>query len=217
MRIVDLVVAGDERLVPDEAPGHFRGLYAETVALQARYADLAILGQRNPTDTSLAAVSDVVGTTLLSSGRPVLVLPYLGDFSAVGRNILAGWKSTREAARAINDAMPLLQRADTVTVLAINPEHGIGGDGDVPASDIALHLARHGVKASAAHTVAKEIPEGDALLNYASDNGADLIVAGGYGHSRMRELMFGGVTRTLLTSMTVPVFLSHYAARAIRH
>ena len=129
-------MAGDERLVPDEAPGHFRGLYAETVALQARYADLAILGQRNPTDTSLAAVSDVVGTTLLSSGRPVLVLPYLGDFSAVGRNILAGWKSTREAARAINDAMPLLQRADTVTVLAINPEHGIGGDGDVPASDM---------------------------------------------------------------------------------
>jgi nucleotide-binding universal stress UspA family protein len=104
--------------------------------------------------------------------------------------------------------MPLLQRADTVTVLAINPERGIGGDGDVPA-DIALHLARHGVKASAAHTVAKEIPEGDALLNYASDNGADLIIAGGYGHSRMRELIFRGVTRTLLTSMTVPIFLSH--------
>jgi nucleotide-binding universal stress UspA family protein len=75
--------------------------------------------------------------------------------------------------------------------------------------DIALHLARHRVKASAAHTVAKEIPAGDALLNYASDNGADLIVAGGYGHSRTRELVFGGVTRTLLTAMTVPVFLSH--------
>jgi nucleotide-binding universal stress UspA family protein len=109
------------------------GFTAETVALHARYVDLTVLGQRNPADTSLAAAGDVVGATLLSSGRPVLVLPYLGDFPAVGRNVLVGWKSTREAARAVNDALPLLQRADTVTVLAINPERGIVGDGDVPA------------------------------------------------------------------------------------
>jgi nucleotide-binding universal stress UspA family protein len=79
----------------------------------------------------------------------------------------------------------------------------------VPAADIALHLARHGVTAEAAHTVATEVPDGDVLLNYADDIGADLIVAGGYGHSRMREFAFGGVTNTLLTTMTVPVFLSH--------
>jgi nucleotide-binding universal stress UspA family protein len=201
-----------ERTRRDGLAGEWRmveGFTAETVALHARYADLAILGQRNPSDASLAAAGDVVGTALLSSGRPVLALPYAGNFPAAGRNVLVAWKSTREAARAVNDALPLLRGAETVTVLAINPDRGIGGDGDVPAADIALHLARHGIKASAAHTPAKEVPEGDALLNYASDIEADLIVAGGYGHSRMRELAFGGVTRTLLTSMTVPIFLSH--------
>jgi nucleotide-binding universal stress UspA family protein len=201
-----------ERIRRDGIEGEWRvveGFTADTVALHARYADLAILGQRDPGDTSLAAAGDVVGTTLLSSGRPVLVLPYLGDFRTAGRNVLVGWKSAREASRAINDALPLLRHAEAVTVLAINPDRGIGGDGDVPAADIALHLVRHGIKASAAHTVTKEISEGDALLNYAADTAADLIVAGGYGHSRTRELVFGGITRTLLTTMTVPIFLSH--------
>jgi len=201
-----------ERVSRDGVEGEWRlaeGFTAETVALHARYADLAVVGQRNPDDKSLASVGDIAATTLLSSGRPLLVLPYVGDFPAAGRKVLVGWKSTRDASRAVNDALPLLQQADQVTVLSINPEGGIGGDGDVPAADIALHLARHGVKASAAHTVAKDISEGDALLDYAEDIGADLIVAGGYGHSRARELLFGGVTRTLLTTMTVPVFLSH--------
>jgi nucleotide-binding universal stress UspA family protein len=130
------------------------------------------------------------------------VLPSVDDCPPVGRYVLAGWKSTGNAARAINDALPLLQQADQVTVLSINPEGRIGGDSNVPAADITLHLARHGVKATAAQTVAKGIPEGDALLNYADDIDADLIVAGGYGHSRTRELLFGGVTRTLPKTMT---------------
>ena len=96
-----------------------------------------------------------------------------------------------------------------VTVLAVNPRRGIEGHGEVPAADIALHLARHGVKAEAAHTVANDISEGDAILSYAADLGADLIVSGGYGHSRAREMVFGGVTRTLLQEMTVPMLLSH--------
>jgi nucleotide-binding universal stress UspA family protein len=186
-----------------------RGVTAATVALHARYADLAVLGQRDPGAALHANAGDVAAATLLASGRPILVLPYVGDYPTVGRKALVGWKSTREAARAVSDALPLLQQADVVTVLSINPEGGIGGDGDVPAGDIALHLTRHGVNAVAAHTVAKEIPEGDALLNYADDIGADLIVAGGYGHSRTREVLFGGVTRTLLKTMTLPALLSH--------
>jgi len=91
----------------------------------------------------------------------------------------------------------------------VNPRLGIGGHGDVPAADIALHLARHGVKAEAAHTAGGEIPDGQAVLSYAADIGADLIVAGAYGHSRAREFIFGGVTQTLLREMTVPVFFSH--------
>ncbi len=201
-----------ERIRRDGIAGEWRlveAIAADTVALHARYADLAILGQHDPGDSSISSATQIAASTLLSSGRPMLVVPYAGPVDRCGETVLVGWKSSREAARAVNDALPLLQQARSVTILAVNPEQGIGGDGDVPAADIALHLARHGVKAAAAHTVATEVSEGDVLLNYADDIGADLIVAGGYGHSRLREFAVGGVTRTLLTTMTVPVLLSH--------
>ena len=182
----------------------------ETVALHARYADLTVLGQPNYHEFGTSAARNAVVTgTLMSSGRPVLTIPYAGDFPVIGDRVLVAWNAGREATRAVNDALPLLEKASAVTILAINPRDGIHGHGEVPAADIALHLARHGVRAEAAHTTAADIGDGDALLSYASDIGADLIVAGGYGHSRARELVFGGVTRSLLRSMTVPVFLSH--------
>lgn len=181
-----------------------------TVALHARYADLTVLGQANPYEHRDGQGADaVVVTTVMSSGRPVLAVPFAGDFPTLGQRVLVAWNASREAARAVNDALPLLREAAAVTVLAVNPRRGINGHGDVPAADIALHLARHGVRAEAAHTVATDIPEGEALLSYAADIGADLIVCGAYGHSRARELVFGGVTRTLLGEMTAPVFLSH--------
>jgi nucleotide-binding universal stress UspA family protein len=201
-----------ERLQRDGIEGEWRmveGWAAEVVALHARYVDLAVVGQPDPKDAAFSTARQVAVATLMSSGRPILVVPYVGEFPTIGETVLVGWKSSRESARAVNDALPLLRNARKVTVLAINPERGIGANGGVPAADIALHLARHGVKAEAAHTVAPDVPDGDVLLNYADDIGADLIVAGGYGHSRMREFAFGGVTRTLLTTMTVPVFLSH--------
>jgi nucleotide-binding universal stress UspA family protein len=201
-----------ERLRRDGIEGEWRmaeGWAAEIVALHARYADLTVVGQPDPKDKSFTSARQIPVAALMSSGRPVLALPYAGEFPTIGQTVLIGWKSSRESARAVNDALPLLRNAKKVTVLAINPERGIGADGGVPAADIALHLARHGVKAEAAHTVAPDVPDGDVLLNYADDIGADLIVAGGYGHSRMREFAFGGVTRTLLTTMTVPVFMSH--------
>jgi nucleotide-binding universal stress UspA family protein len=181
-----------------------------TVSLHARYADLTVLGQANPYEPRDGVGTDaVVVSAVMTSGRPVLAVPFAGDFPSLGDHVLVAWNAGREAARAVNDAMPLLRAASAVTVLAVNPRHGINGHGDVPAADIALHLARHGVRAEAAHTVANDIPEGEALLSYAADIGADLIVAGAYGHSRARELVFGGVTRTLLAEMTAPVFLSH--------
>ncbi len=178
-----------------------------TVALYARYADLTVVGQPNrdePQDADAVTV-----TAVMTSGRPVLAVPFAGDFPTLGERVLVAWNASREAARAVNDAMPLLINAKQVTVLAINPQRGVGGHGDVPAADIALHLARHGLKAEAAHTVARDIADGEALLSYAADIGADLIVAGAYGHSRARELVFGGVTRTLIAEMTAPVLLSH--------
>jgi nucleotide-binding universal stress UspA family protein len=183
------------------------GSPAAMVALHARYADLTVVGQPNsyePQDSDAITV-----TTVMTSGRPVLAIPFAGDFPTLGERVLVAWNASREAARAVNDALPLIAAAKQVTVLAINPQRGIGGHGDVPAADIALHLARHGVKAEAAHTVAKDISDGEALLSYAADIGADLIVSGAYGHSRARELVFGGVTRTLIAEMTAPVLLSH--------
>jgi nucleotide-binding universal stress UspA family protein len=180
------------------------------LALHARYADLTVVGQPNADEAFKGPSADAVLVNLmLSSGRPVLAVPYAGEFEQVGERVLVAWNASREATRAVNDALPLLQCAKAVTVLAVNPKHGIEGHGDVPAADICLHLARHGVKAEAAHTIAKDISEGDALLSYAADLGVDLIVSGGYGHSRARELVFGGVTRTLLQEMTVPMLLSH--------
>lgn len=202
-----------DRLRREGLEGEWRfveGHVPATVALHARYADLTIVGQPNPYDARDDAGGDAtVVTPLMSSGRPVLVIPFAGDFRVIGEHVLVAWNASREAARAVNDALPLLEQAKKVTVLAVNPKQGIAGHGDVPAADIALHLARHGVKAEAAHTVANDIPDGEALLSYAADIGADLIVAGGYGHSRAREMVFGGVTRTLIEEMTVPVFLSH--------
>jgi nucleotide-binding universal stress UspA family protein len=193
--------------------GEWRVVEGDSVALlalHARYADLTILGQPNADEPFKGPSADaVLVNVMLSSGRPVLAVPYAGEFERVGDRVLVAWNASRESTRALNDALPLLRGASVVTVLAVNPKRGIEGHGDLPAADIALHLARHGVKAEAAHTVATDISEGDALLSYAADLQADLIVSGGYGHSRAREMVFGGVTRTLLEEMTVPMLLSH--------
>jgi len=194
-------IAGEWRLV--------EGRLADTVALHSRYADLAVLGQQNPDDPRLSGWGAVIEQTLFSSGRPVLVIPYAGRFATVGRTVLIGWNARREAARAVNDALPLIAAAEQATVLTIDPDGGLDGHGEQPAADIALHLARHGLRVTAAHVPSCGISPGDVLLNYAADTSADLLVIGAYGHSRMRELVMGGVTRTLLERMTIPVLMSH--------
>jgi len=176
-------------------------------ALHARHADIAILGQNDPEHPSPAP--DLAETVLLGAGRPVLVIPYAGRFSTVGHSVLVAWNATREAARAVNDAMPIIAKADKVTVLSVNPPSADFGGPAWPGADISLHLARHGAVAEASSTVSHDIDVGNAILSRAADFGADLIVMGGYGHSRQREFILGGVTRTLLQHMTVPVLLSH--------
>jgi nucleotide-binding universal stress UspA family protein len=119
------------------------------------------------------------------------------------------WNAGREAARAVTDALPLLTRADAVHVVAFNPDKGGADHGDTPGADIGLYLARHGVKVSVAQQQNEELAVGEQILSRAADLSVDLIVMGAYGHSRVRELMLGGATRTLLDSMTVPVLMSH--------
>ncbi|HKX11381.1 MAG TPA: universal stress protein [Stellaceae bacterium] len=184
------------------------GNAAEVGVLHAHYADLAITSQIDPGKPLPGGWARLPEQLALASGRPVLILPYAGRFETAGRRVLVAWSRTRESARAINDALPILERASHVTVLSINPRRGEEAN-DLPGADIALHLARHGVKAEAASTVAEDIDVGNALLSRAADLGVDLIVMGCYGHSRMRELILGGATREVLRHMTVPVLMSH--------
>jgi nucleotide-binding universal stress UspA family protein len=178
---------------------------AEMGVLHARHADLAVTGQIDPENPPPGGAARLPEQLALASGRPVLIVPYTGKFDSIGRRVLVAWSGTRESARALNDALPILERADQVSVLSINPDR----DRTLPGADIALHLARHGVKAEATSTVAKDIDVGNTLLSRAADFGADLIVMGCYGHSRARELMLGGATREILRHMTAPVLMSH--------
>ncbi len=182
---------------------------ADVVSLNAKYADLTVVGQADPNDPGNYPNPGLPAEVALGAGRPVLVVPYVGAPRQVGGNVLVAWNGSREATRAVNDALPILERAAKVTILAVDPRDGGADHGDVPSADIALHLARHGVKAEAAQTVSNDIEVGDVILSRISDLGADLVVMGAYGHSRLRELMMGGVTRDLLRHMTVPVLMSH--------
>lgn len=193
-------IAGDWRLVEGFAP--------ETVALHGRYADLVVVGQDDAGAAS-ASKAAVIEAALFTSGRPVLVVPHAGRFETVGRRALIGWNAGREATRAVHDALPLIAGAEAVTVLAVNPRPGIGAHGEEPGADIARHLARHDLRVTVERAEAAEIGAGDIILNRAAELSADLIVVGAYGHSRIREWILGGVTRTLLQQMTVPVLMSH--------
>lgn len=179
------------------------------LTLNGRYVDLAIVGQRDPSGEDASDDPTIPDQLILSLGRPVLVVPFSGSFTAVGKTVLVSWDASRLATRAVNDALPFLVAAKSVSVLAVNPHGGEDGDGQIPSADICLHLARHGVKVEAEHLYADDIDVGDVLLGRAADIGADLIVSGAYGHARWRELVLGGVTRHLLRHMTVPVLMTH--------
>jgi nucleotide-binding universal stress UspA family protein len=186
---------------------HAEGGPLAGLRLSARYADLVVVGQRDP---DLAPGEGMPGyfveEVVLSAGRPVLVVPYAGRFQRIGVRVLVAWNASREAARALTDALPLLQRAQAVEVVAFEPQ--AADHGAEPGADIALYLARHGVKVNVARQQAG-IDVGAQILSRAADSDADLIVMGAYGHSRARELVLGGATRTLLASMTVPVLMAH--------
>ena len=201
-----------ERLRSSGLQGDWRvvsGKVSETVVWLARHADLVILGQVDPTHPPPPAGRQLVEDVLMTSGRPILVVPYVGRFEAFSSKIVVGWNNSREAARAVSDAIPLLTKAAAVTILEANPMGRKPATDVATSADITRHLARHGISAETARTVIASISASDALLSYASDVSADMLVVGGYGHSRLRELMLGGVTRELLQHMTLPVLMSH--------
>jgi nucleotide-binding universal stress UspA family protein len=179
----------------------------DTFVQHARHSDLVILGQQDPIDF-LPLGPNFAADIVMGRGRPAIIIPFIGVLPVLGQRVLVAWDGGREAARAVNDALPILQRAHAVTVLSVNPDVTNDGKRDAGA-DISLHLARHGVKVTAARTIARETPVGDVILADIADNGVDLLVMGAYGHSRLREWALGGATRHILAHMTVPVFLSH--------
>ena len=181
----------------------------DVLSSQARYGDLLVVSQNPSAGDMFPGGHEMPDRVILSAGRPVLVVPYIYKGGAIGNRALVAWDAGRMAARAVHDAMPLLEKSEHVTIMVANPEAGPDGHGDLPGADLAAHLARHGINATADHTVSKDVNVGDLLLSRLADDRADLLVLGAYGHARWRELVLGGVTAHILEHMTVPVLMSH--------
>jgi nucleotide-binding universal stress UspA family protein len=179
---------------------------AAIVTGHARSADLIVAAQADPA-WELSPVLDFPERLALSAGRPVLMIPYAGTFASVGRTVLVAWNGSREAARAVFDSLPLLVAADKVIVLGLNePKRAASPEPDL---SVTATLVRHGVKAIAMQSVAGEKDIGEAILSRLAETGADLLVMGAWGHSRLHEMVFGGVTRHLARHMTTPTLMSH--------
>ncbi|SAL57699.1 universal stress protein family protein [Caballeronia cordobensis] len=176
----------------------------------ARCADLVIAGQDDPSDPESYVGDHFPETVVLSSGRPVLLLPYTGFFSSIGQHPMIAWDGGREATRAVHDALPFLKGAERVSIVSIDTARGEARGDPIPGADIAACIARHGVKAEVLSAgITSDTSAGELLLSRAADLGADLVVMGGYGHARWQELVLGGATKTFLAAMTVPVLMSH--------
>jgi len=171
----------------------------------ARRFDLAIVGQGEPETSPVEEI--IAETTLFESGRPMIMVPYIQKAPLKLDNVMLCWDGSRQAARAIADAMPLLETAGRVEIVIITNERG--KQDEIEGADIGQHLARHGLKIDVHRIAGGNIDVADALLSHAADSGADFMVMGGYGHSRLREFVLGGVTHSIFRSMTVPVLLSH--------
>lgn len=182
--------------------------FAATFAQQARHYDLSIVGQadRDEGDVDAELIAEAA---FLQSGRPTLLIPFIGARAMPPQRALVAWDGSREAARAVNDALPLLAATQRVTILVVDAGSLKGRVGDQPGADLATHLARHGLETEVVNAASGGLGAGDVIIGQATDIGADLVVMGGYGHSRLRELVLGGATQSVLDHMPVPTLLSH--------
>ena len=194
------------------------GLSAEPLTLTASFAgagdqfgriarrfDLAIVGQAEPETTTVDEI--VAETTLFESGGPMIMVPYIQKAPLKLDNVMVCWDGSRQAARAIADAMPLLTKAGRAEIVIITNERG--KQHEIEGADMDQHLARHGLKIDVHRIAGGNIDVADALLSHAADSGADFMVMGGYGHSRLREFVLGGVTHSMFRSLTIPALMSH--------
>lgn len=195
-----LVPTYESLLIEDEA--------SAGVALRGHYCDLVIAGQFDPNEPSLGTAPDFAEYVAAASGRPVLVLPHSRTIASVGRRALVAWDAGPQATRAVTGALPLLKNSDMADIVVFNATENLESYGEQPGADIALYISRHGVKVNVIESRFED-DVGNALLSLAADRNSDLLVMGCYGHSRFREMLAGGVTRTVLASMTLPTLLAH--------
>jgi len=185
------------------------GAALDAAIMHARRADIVVAGQPLPEGEHAGFAGDLLYALLMQAGRPLLVVPHTGDYPVVGQHVLIAWKESRESARAVSDALPLLKRAEKVVVMPVSSP-GDSDSGKSPSgAGIVAWLARHDVAAKLRAEVADDIDIGNLLLSRASDLGTDLLVMGAYSRARLAERVAGGVTRVILESMTVPVLMSH--------
>lgn len=182
--------------------------WSDSFARHARHADLSIVGQPKPSEGDPNA-EIIAHASFMNSGRPALIIPWIGTQNMPPKNVLVAWDGSREAARAVNDSLPMLTAARTVWVVTIDAGKLGTRLGQSPGIDVATHLARHGIRVELKALHGDGMSVGEVLLNEVMDSGADLIVMGGYGHSRLRELVLGGATRFMLAHMTVPLLMAH--------
>jgi nucleotide-binding universal stress UspA family protein len=185
----------------DAAVASAPGLFAQV----ARHFDLSVIGQPEPGRPVLDTL--VVEAALFESGRPVLVVPYIQRAGLTLDHVMLCWDGSRSAARAAADAMPFIRRSKLVEVVMVGSEPAKSDE--IRGADIASHLARHGAKVELRRIATAETDVASIILSHAADESADLLVMGGYGHSRLREFILGGVTRGILASMTLPTLMSH--------
>jgi nucleotide-binding universal stress UspA family protein len=180
----------------------------DVLTLNARYADLIVVGQSDP-ENPPSTPGNLPESVAMASGRPTLVVPHDGLAKAIGKNVMLCWNASRESARAASDALPFLKAAQNVIVLVIEPTISPDGHGAEPGADVAMWLAKHGVKVTVQREAAPDADVGKVICSRAADHDIDLIVMGVYGHSRVREWVMGGASRSMLSTMTVPVLMSH--------
>jgi nucleotide-binding universal stress UspA family protein len=185
------------------------GRVAQKLAHLARNFDVAVLRQANPERPNADLVMSVAEEVLFSSGRPVLFIPYIGAHAIPCKQALIAWDGSAASTRAVHDALPLMEQMQEVVVLVVDSDKQERTNGEQPGDDISNHLSAHGINNRVERRLSGDTTTSTIILNALSDTGADIMIMGGYGTSRIREVVLGGVTRTLLNTMTVPVFMSH--------
>jgi nucleotide-binding universal stress UspA family protein len=181
---------------------------AGSAAALARAADLVIVGRPMEEDQSRVD-TEILNGVLFESGRPCLVIPRWNDARTFGKKVLVAYRGTREAARALHDALPILQRAEIVRLLVVDPRGDAHGEDPIGLGRMLSHLCRHGVTIETPLTRTAHGAPQDAISSALREFEADLLVMGGYGHSRLREFIFGGVTRAMLRECPTAMLLAH--------